>query len=134
MTQIIKVSKPGYNVLDGALADKDTIFNSELNHLKTAISGSFSQAVSDGTDYTETVAHNLGYFPLGLCYFTDASTSYYKISMGGCPTAYPTRYSVSDINVSMYCDATNMYFKITNSSGGSKTVTVKYEIFYEGSS
>jgi len=128
----IKISKAGYNVLDGALADKNKIFDSSLNHLKTFSSGSFSQFLSEYTTHVGTIAHNLGYSPLSIAYFTESGdTSKYKITMSAAPSTSPTRYSVSDVNVSMYCDATNTYFKLVNGAGD-RTITVKFEIFYEG--
>ena len=133
MVYKVVISKATYDATSGALADKNKIFDSALNHLKTFSSGSFSRSLADDATTTVTIAHNLNYHPLSIAYFTESGdTSKYKITMSGAPSTSPTRYSVSDVNVSMYCNTTNTYFKLCNYAGVTRTITVKYEIFYEG--
>lgn len=132
MSYGIIVSKSGYSATSGSLADKNKIFDSSLNHLKTAVAGSFEETVGNGSTSTVYVTHSLGYYPLSMCYFTDDNTTYYKINMSYDPSIGGSRQSVSDINVSMYCDTSKTYFEIHNYSGASRDITVEYEIFYEG--
>ena len=133
MAHKIVISKATYDASNNALADKNKIFDSDLNHLKTFSSDSFSRELADMANTTVTVEHNLNYRPLSIAYFTESGdTSKYKITMSGAPSVDPVRYSVSDVNVSMYCDTTNTYFKLCNYAGVTRTITVKYEIFYEG--
>jgi len=133
MAQKIVITKAGYDAASGTVVAKDKIFDSSLNHLKTFSSGSFSQSLADNATYLGTLTHNLGYHPLSIAYFTESGdTSKYKITMSAAPSANPTRYSVSDVNVSMYCGTAKTIFKLYNNAGVTRTITVKYELFYEG--
>ncbi len=77
---VFKIAKVGFDALT---ADpKDLIFDSELNHLKNKIAGSFTQTIAAGGTYTETVAHGLGsVHPLCMAYFRDTSTSNWLIAL-----------------------------------------------------
>jgi len=70
----IKVSKPGKNVLTAGI--KDLSFTSEANCLKIYKEGE----VTISSSGSATIYHNLGYIPLALVFFFDASSGYYKIS------------------------------------------------------
>lgn len=119
----LAISKKGYDVLTETDA-KNFIFDSTLNHLKTAAGGNFQQTGSD----TVTVAHGLGYRPLVVAYFFDTSdTTKYYIALSGAPSVSPARES-APANVSVYVDTTYVYFKVSSTI----TIEVQYEIFYEG--
>lgn len=131
MAYKLVISKPGHNALNTGLADKNKIFDSSLNHLKTFASGSFTQTVANNGQFVGSVTHSLGYHPLCTCYFSTDNTNY-RISLSGNPTVSPVRYSLENSNVGVYTTTSLIYFVLTNDSGSSKTFVVKYEIFYEG--
>lgn len=124
MTNKIMITKPGYDTLSEP-EDKNKVFDSDLNHLKTFSYGSFQQV----GNATVEVTHSLGYRPLVLAYFCDTSDTFkWYITLSGAPDTGPVRIS-APANVSLYVDTSKVYFKITDNSG---TVRVDYEIFYEG--
>ena len=131
MTYGIVISKAGYDATSGSLADKDKIFDSSLDHLKTYSSGYFEQTVTNGNTYSGYIEHSLEYAPLCMVYFTTDGDNY-RVTLSASPDAFPYRYSVENSNVSVWVDNEKVYFKLTNSSGGSLDFLVKYEIFYEG--
>lgn len=123
MTTKIVVTKPGYDSVTEP-NDKNKIFDSDLNHLKTHSYGSFQQ-VGDGT--TE-ITHNLGYRPLVVAYFQDiVDTTKWYITLSSY-SATPARQS-APANVSLSVDSSKVYFKTL---GNESTLNVQYEIFYEG--
>jgi len=131
MSYGIVVSKAGYDATSGALDDKNKIFDSSLDHLKTYSSGYFEQTVTSGNSYSGYVAHSLSCSPLCMVYFTTDETNY-RVALSGSPDAFPYRYSVGYGNVSVYVDDAKVYFRLTNPTGSSIDFLVKYEIFYEG--
>lgn len=125
---VLKIAKPGFDPLTAD--SKDLIFDSTLNHLKNKLAGSFSQTLSAGSDYTETVAHGLSGHPLCMAYFRDTSTSNWLIAMTNLDLAFTNRKS-TQIMCEIYSNTTNVYVKIINNYASSKTIEVQYEIFYE---
>jgi len=102
MAYVIKLSKSGKNV--NTCADKDLIFSSELDMLKTKISSTTS-----GTGDIE-IAHNLAYVPVCFAIKKIATDKYGIISQQS--------YKVSDTNLVINADdSTTEYFR--------------YYIFYE---
>lgn len=129
MTNVFKIAKRGYDVL--TTDQKNLIFDSTLNHLKNKLAGSFTQTIASGGNYTETVAHGLtGVHPLCMAYFRDTSTNNWLISGSNHGTPNVNRKSTS-FEVEIYTDTTNVYVKVLNNYGTSKTIEVQYEIFYE---
>lgn len=130
MAIVLKISKPTYDVLTET-NPRNFIFDSSLNHLKTSGYGSFQTTVAAGASDIEVVAHGLGYKPLVLAYFRSTANSNWFITM---TQIEPTnsRRGIS-CNVELYVDSSYVYFKVNNYSGGSFTIEVQYEIFYEGS-
>jgi len=123
MSYVFKIAKAGY---DAKTANPENlILSSELNHLKTASSGSISRT-GNGTN---SISHGLGYKPLCIAYFRLDSGSTWYITLSGAPTTSPNRYSAPG-NVSMYCSDTYVYFK--SSVGSGVDIVINYEIFYEG--
>jgi len=125
----IKVTKPGYEVQEET-EPRNFSFNSDYDHLKTALSGSYQQEVADSGDHVTTIGHGLGYRPLLMCYFRNTVNDKWLIALTN-PEDIGSRQAIS-ANVNVYADTTNVYLKIVNYTGGAATFEVKYEIFYEG--
>jgi len=125
----IKVSKSGFDVLDATDA-KNFIFDSDFNHLKTAGSGSYTQAMDTTDRHTTTIAHGLAYRPLAMAYWRDTANSKWLIASAD-PEDTVGRHSIN-ASCGLYCDATNIYIRLWNYTGGTTTFEVKYEFFYEG--
>lgn len=126
---VFKTTKPGYDVLSED-DPNNFIFNSEFNHLKTYSSSNFTSTVASLSEVTVPVAHNLGYRPLVMCYFRNTANNKWFINSAQ-PDVIEDRYSIL-ANVSVSVDTTNVYFRVSNTSGASMDIQVKYEIFYEG--
>lgn len=130
MSQKIVISKVGYNVLTET-DPNNLIFSSDFNHLKNKLFGSFTQTISAGSSYTETIAHGLGsVHPLCMAYFRDTSTSNWLIALTEFGVNFSDRKS-TEFSVEIYTDTTNVYIKARNNYASSKTIEVQYEIFYE---
>lgn len=128
----IKISKPNFNVL-AETNPKNLIFDSDLNHLKNKIASSFTTTLASGGSFTQTVAHGLGAVrPLAMAFFRDTAGSDWFISFNeNFPGGGGELRKSTSIQCELYTDTTNVYIKVTNNSGVSKTVEVQYEIFYE---
>lgn len=125
----LKISKPDNNVLT-TTDPKNLIFDASLNHLKTALYGSFQRTVDSGYDKTTvSVEHGLGGKPLAVAYFRDTSTGDWQIAFTQIAAVLPCR---SNFNCEISVDSTYVKFMVSNYSGSTKTFEVKYEIFYEG--
>ena len=112
MTQVIRISKPGYNTLTEASVN-NYIFSSEYNTLKyssailtktVAISIS---AMSSGTA-TGSIAHGLSYYPFFTTYVTSPNESYAAPFI---MVRFPTPVG-SILYASSYCDNVNINFFI----------------------
>lgn len=125
MSVILAITKPTFDVLTET-NPKNFIFHSELNHLKTAVYGTFTVSGNG----VVTVAHGLGYRPMALAYYCDTSnnTDWY-ITMGTYPSGDPFRVS-APANVAVLADTTNVYFDVSGNTGDE--LLVHYEIFFEG--
>ena len=130
MSYKLVITKPGFDATSGTVADKNKIFDSDLNHLKTAFSGSTNLTAAASNLSYGTISHNLGYVPLSLSYFkTNQSGNDYLITMSN--TTSENR-PFNSMSVSAYCDTANVYFMFNNKSGSAGTADVLYEIFFEG--
>ena len=125
MTQILKISKAGVNVVTGTAPD-NLIFSSDYNTLKYHLSGTIN--VSDITDGTVngTVSHNLGYVP----YFT-AYVNKYATPGGEDYNMCPSQFQDVDVRAiaQSYADTANVYFRCINVNAGTTTYTFRYFIF-----
>ena len=130
MAQKIVITKAGFNALTET-DPKNFIFSSDLNHLKNAIAGTFTETIAAGGSYTKTVAHGLGsVHPLCMAYFRDTSGSTWLIALTEFGVNALDRIS-TEFSVEIYTDTTNVYIKVRNNYASSKTIEVQYEIFYE---
>lgn len=129
MATVIKISKEGFDV-EKETDPKNFIFDSTYNHLKTAGSGSFSETLNDSSNTTKTIAHGLSYRPLAMAFWSDDVDNVTRITNSNPENSVGRQGTNSE--VVLYCDATNVYFKIFNDSGQQATFTVQYEYFYEG--
>lgn len=129
----IVISKPTFDATDSGLADKNKIFDSELNHLKTSSSGQILRTASTGVRYTETIAHGLGYKPLVLAYFRNTTTDSTKWFVPMTFLEVTNTRTVTQVQVMVSVDATNVVFEIYQSTGSNKDIEIQYEICYEGS-
>ena len=131
MATALKITKPTFNVLTEGSA-KNFIFDSSLNHLKTAGSGIISKTVGAGGILSQSVAHGLAVKPMVVGYWRDTADTKWYITMSQPITATLSR-QVTDLNVSHTVDATNIVFYFHNDNGSSHTIQLKYEFLYEGS-
>lgn len=125
MTQTIKVSKSGRNVLTET--DPNAfIFDSTKNTFKIIATGKATFSVDDtGGSFVEyTVAHNQNYIPLVIGF----------LRYGSDQEVYaPNNIKVDvfdaiEMNSSICADKTNVIFRIYNDTGGTVSVKVKYYI------
>lgn len=132
MTQVIKITKAGFNVLTEN-DPRNFIFDSTLNHLKTAGSGTIVKTIAANSIGSETVAHGLGILPLVTGYFRDTVTNNgrWYITMSQ-PVDVVLSRPLAEINVSHSIDTTNIYFYFINDYAVSHEIELKYEFFYEG--
>jgi len=133
MSQKLIISKAGFDALTET-DPNNLIFDSSLNHLKTAISGSVTLSYAGAGTAFGTVAHNFGYLPLAFAYFSNnADPTKWFITSTGKSTE---RKSSPNMNVDIAVDTSNLIIGafdtafVTPTAG---TATVQYEIFYEGS-
>lgn len=130
----IRISKAGYDVIQET-DPKNMIFDSDLNHLKTAGSGTLTKTLSASSSSITEVNHTLGVRPLVLAYFHKATINKWYICMaqpGGVGTS-SRNYEL--FNVEVYVTTTKITFNfINNSASLSVDLELKYEYFYEGDS
>lgn len=126
------ISKPGYNALTET-DPKNFIFDSNLNHLKTAGSGTVLLGASAGGTSATTVNHSLGYPPLVLAYYrnTSTNTDRWFITTTIFPSTGISRLSTND-SIACFSGSANIGFLYYNTAGSSGTVEILYEYFYEG--
>lgn len=131
MSYGIRVSKAGYDVVQET-NPKNMIFDSDLNHLKTAGNGTLTKTVGSGSSSTTAVNHSLGIRPLVLAYFREAGDTRWFICMAQPETTQTRQYE--NYNVEVYVSTTQITFNFINSGGSSVDFELKYEYFYEGDS
>lgn len=130
MSYGIKITKRGYDV-QTEVNPKNFIFHSDFNHLKTSSSGEVNiDNVSTSSNSEISIAHGLGIRPLVIAYWRELADSKWFIVMSN-PEQTTVR-RLTDLNVEVYVDITNVYFNAQNQSGSTKSFVIKYEIFYEG--
>jgi len=123
--QVLAVAKSGIDVKT-ATDPNDFIFHSDLNTFKIILEGTTSFAFTSSGGIQEfTLAHGLSYTPLvqGFAKFNS-----------GIEIMSPNQewVDVVDNNIrfnSVVADATNIKFRMTNNSGSSGTLYVKYYAF-----
>lgn len=122
----LNISKPGFNVLTET-DPNNLIFSSDYNTLKYYLSGSITvNGVDDGTLYTQTVAHNLGYIPFFTAYtFALGSTTLFAIVPNNQQTVAGRNYQ------NVYADSTNLIFATQQNqgTGNPNSYTFYYKIF-----
>lgn len=132
MSHKIIVSKKGYDALTES-NPKNLIFDSDLNHLKTAVYGTLAiSSVANGAESVGEIVHGLGIRPLVLAYWRDTANNNWFIPMSN-PEPTTQRAAVA-MNVEVYVDEDKVYFNAQNQSGSVKSFEIQYEIFYEGDS
>lgn len=126
MSNKIKIAKVGFNVLTEDNPD-NLIFSSDYNTLKYYLSGSVTvNWTDDGTLYTQTVAHNLGYIPFFIAYVQFAgSSTLHAIVPDNQQTAAGRNYR------NVYADTSNLIFAVQQNQGTglSHSITFYYKIF-----
>lgn len=129
MSSKVVISKSGFNVLTET-DPNNLIFSSDFNHLKNKLSGDFTEVVANSATFIKTVAHGLSsVHPLCMAYFRDTASSNWYVASADFGVSLGRQ--LAPVEVELYTDDTNVYIKIYNNSGSSKTVQVQYEIFYE---
>lgn len=129
MAQKIIITKKGYDAVDES-AQKNLIFDSALNHLKTALSGSKELTAEANATASHSFDHGLAIRPLVVAYFRDTSDTKWYVTM--------TQVEVTSVrkstwlNVHVYVDTTKVYFLVINRTASQKTVEIQYEVFFEG--
>lgn len=126
----LKISKPGVNALTNSDIDK-YIFHSDYGtlkyHLEGVISVSGSADPGDTTTVTETVTHDLGYFPFHVAYVSLNESTYY-------PQSYAELGSGASVYITTWVTTTTLVLQLTidNTAGGSplsNTAYCQYKIF-----
>ncbi len=126
----LAVTKKGFDVLKET-DPRNFIFDSDFNHLKTAVPGTMSiNSVSDAAESADSVLHGLGINPLVVAYWRDTTNDNWFIVMSNPNFAVQRR--LTSMNVEVYVTDTRVYFNAQNSSGVTKSFEIQYEIFYEG--
>ena len=131
MSYGFKVSKAGYDVVQET-DPKNMVFDSDLNHLKTAGNGTLTKTVGASATSITNVAHSLGIRPLVIAYFHEVEDDRWFICMAQPETTQTRQYE--NYNVEVYVTTTNVTFNFINSGGTSVDFELKYEYFYEGDS
>lgn len=135
MTYGLFISKPGIDVLGTAGQDpKNLIFDSGLNHLKTAGFGTVTLSASAGGTQQQTVSHALGYQPLVVAYYHNIATNpdRWLITTSIFPSTGISRIASND-SVACLSGTAAIGFLYKNQAGAAGTVELLYEYFYEGS-
>jgi len=129
------ISKPGIDALGTAAQDpQNLILDSELNHIKTAGSGTVTLSASAGGTQLSTVNHSLTYQPLVLAYYHNVATNSdrWLITSSVIPSTGISRIASND-SVACLSGTASIGFLYKNQSGSAGTVELLYEYFYEGS-
>ena len=121
MSQVIKVSKQGKDVLSGTLTPNDYIFDSTLNTFKIVSSGTISGTVS-GDPSTLQLAHNQGTIP-AVYAFAKFPDGYVSMPGGLSRTGDANRWWKVEM------DATNVYFDFYKGTTANYNPVVSYYIF-----
>lgn len=126
------ISKPGFDVLTET-DPQNFIFDSELNHLKTAGYGTVTLTAGSAGTQVQTVAHSLGYQPLVLAYYhnTVTNSDRWFITTTIFPSTGISRLSTND-SVAAFAGTGSIGFLYKNQAGSAGTVELLYEYFYEG--
>lgn len=120
MSNVLRVSLPGYNALTDTNPDHFALYTDEDNVLiKEFTRGSASIAENDTTSPYE-ITHNLGYIPFFIVYVLNPSTNNWQVI-----PHYLNAFSVPDY--AALSDTTKIY--ITNYTA--TTTTFKWIIFYD---
>lgn len=124
MTQVIKVSRPGYNVLTEPNIN-NYIFDSQYNTFKILKETTASVTYSVNGIYT--VAHNLpSYSPTSMLVFMKFPDGYTALLCGfGGTDSRDKSWTISDL----FIDSTNISMYIWRNSGTSTILNIKYYIF-----
>lgn len=127
----IIITKAGYNALTET-DPRNLIFDSSLNYLKTAGSGSITKTLSGNSTDSQSVAHGLGYYPLVSGFYRNTSDGNWFIIMST-PAATVLSRPLTDLNVGVGVTTSNLVFYFINDNASSREIEVQYEYFYEGS-
>jgi len=130
MAQKIVISKSGYNALTET-EPRNLIFNSSLNHLKTANSGTITKTLAGGANTSQNVAHGLSVLPLVIGFFRQSGQAEWYITMSAAAAVIFSRPLI-DLNVAVGVDATNITFYFINDNAAQRTIELQYEFLYEG--
>lgn len=122
MTQLIRISKQGINVLGTTgTVPNNLIFDSEINTFKIVATGTVVGTITSAPG-TISIAHGLGFSPPVTAYARKVSGSRVVPTAGvSMPNALVTDFGFKK----SFSDGTNAYFVI-DSSG---TYTIKYYCF-----
>lgn len=102
-----EIAKPGDDILDQNLAQKNKLFSSEDRVLKIDQNTSEKATVADSVNHQ--VAHGRSYTPAFLTYVKDSSGNWYPITNGTIP-------------ISIYSYADSSHISTENTDGASRDV------------
>jgi len=134
MTQKIRVSKPGYNVLTEATLD-NIIYDSEYDTLKYHASGLLSIVINEAAanppyEYVTFVNHDLGYYPF-FEVFVKHLTNWQMIGSSYVTAGYGSGSGVFR-KFEAFCTTTRLYVKVRGDTDGvadSYTADFRYKIY-----
>lgn len=128
MTELIRVSKAGIDVLGTSIDPNDYIFSSSYNTLKYFQSGTVAitvGSISSPTRTDATITHNIGYYPFYMAYVNISGNANYYVPLYG-SAAVGGKYFKAEV----YCGTSQLFFTIdTNNHSGTETYVCFYKIF-----
>lgn len=111
MTQVVRISKQGKNVLGTAATDPNNlIFDSQYNTFKILNTGTVAGSISASSTGTLSVSHSLGFAPPVDGYIRAESGTRVVGSSGSVPFPLGS-FTLKSVSA----DGTNVYFEIENS-------------------
>lgn len=121
MTQVVRISKQGKNVLGTAATDPNNlIFDSQYNTFKIITSGTLLGTVNSSSTGTITIAHGLGYVPF-VDGFAKRTALGGVVGVGG-TIPFPTAFQFT----SAYANSGTLFFTIKNDYFSSAEYAIRY--------
>lgn len=126
MSRVLKISKPGFDVL--TCADEDLVFSSEWDSLKASEIDTVTLTLTTGLTSGETaVAHGLSYTPAFFCLVQLGSGIWSPLPFSNVFTDLASRVAT----VSARSNTTHLTLRVTGlAAGATVNLSIKYYIFY----
>lgn len=139
--KVALIAKPGQGSITPQPIGDDIVFNTEFNYQKILSDESSSISVANGSDYIETIPHNLGYIPKVRAFieipssFGSYTTAglYEFLTFANASLSQTTSPDASAEHKSgVYLDNSNVYVGIGNKAGvGTLNGTLYVRTYYD---